>query len=127
MNSLLRKAILEERLQMANNNLLCYSSNYLMTSPKDGQEAEWSKAAGEIAELKEWLKEYELVDVYEKNGEIRISPYQHWNQNDRLSMIRSGWTHHGSMTQKQAEEFAQKWGVELEQAPVDSSPDRDER
>lgn len=126
MNSLLRKAILEERLQMANNNLLCYSSNYLMASPKEGQESEWSKAAGEIAELRDWLKEYELVDVYEKNGEIRISPYQHWNQNDRPSMIRSGWMHHGTMTQKQAEEFAKKWGVELEQTPVDAMPDRDE-
>jgi hypothetical protein len=106
MDNGLRKAFLDARLQMASHNLLCYSANYAMTMPKVGHETEWAKSAKEVAELQDWLKEYELVDVYEKDGEISIKPYQHWNQNDRPSMLRAGWEHHGTMTQKQAEEFS---------------------
>jgi hypothetical protein len=105
MDNGLRKAILDARLQMASHNLLCYSANYAMTMPKEGHETEWVKTVTEVAELQDWLKEFELVDVYEMDGEISIKPYLHWNQNDRPSMHRTGWEHHGTMTQKQAEEY----------------------
>lgn len=43
---------LEERLEMATHNLLCYSKNYLMTEPRPGFEREYQEALHEVEALK---------------------------------------------------------------------------
>lgn len=49
--------ILKARLEMASHNLLCYSSNYLMSVPKLGHETDWQDAQDEIALLEQMIKE----------------------------------------------------------------------
>lgn len=53
-----RELILRNRLEMAQHNLLCYSANYLCTTPKEGQEDQFKEAAKEVEMLTAWLKEF---------------------------------------------------------------------
>ncbi len=45
-------SILEELLEMKYHNILCYSKNYLMNTPKEGKEQQWAdeRRAVEIVE-----------------------------------------------------------------------------
>jgi len=47
---------------MACYNLFCYSRNYAMTEPKEGSEAEWKQAGGEVELLEEMIKEQQLIE-----------------------------------------------------------------
>ena len=53
-----REWILRNRLEMASHNLMCYSKNYLMDTPKDGCEVQHKEAAAEVELLTAWLKEF---------------------------------------------------------------------
>jgi len=46
---------LEEQLEMATHNLLCYSKNYLVTEPRPGFEKEYQEALHEVECLKRLL------------------------------------------------------------------------
>lgn len=52
-----RLDIIKKQYDMACHNLLVYSSNYLMDSPKTGFELEWKQAKAECELLEEWLEE----------------------------------------------------------------------
>lgn len=53
-----RKMILSNKLEMASHNLMCYSENYLMDTPKAGYEEQHKEAAAEVEILKAWLNEF---------------------------------------------------------------------
>ena len=53
-----REKILRDRLEMASHNLMCYSVNLLMDTPKAGYEKQHKEAATEVEMLKAWLNEF---------------------------------------------------------------------
>ncbi len=54
-----RLEILYTRKDMAYHNLLCYSSNYAMTEPKEGYSKEWQESKAEAEVIEAWIKEIE--------------------------------------------------------------------
>jgi len=53
-----RETFLREKLEMASHNLMCYSKNYAMDTPKEGYEERYREAGAEVEMLKVWLKEF---------------------------------------------------------------------
>jgi len=54
-----KKELLLKYLDIASNNLLCYSNNYLMTEAKEGFEKEWQEENEEIELLGKMIKDTE--------------------------------------------------------------------
>lgn len=54
-----RLEILYHALDMANHNLMCYSKNLLMDSPKDGYEEKWAEMDQKQRVIAQWLDELE--------------------------------------------------------------------
>lgn len=52
-----RIELLEEMQEMTYHNLLCYSSNYLMNSAKDGYENEWKRENEKAKLIEEMITE----------------------------------------------------------------------
>lgn len=63
---------LKKSLDRAYHNLLCYSQNYLMNTPKEGYEKEWESQADEVKLINEMIAELEtsilFVHIPKKSG-----------------------------------------------------------
>ncbi len=55
--------LLHKLKEQAWNNVLCYSANYTMTSPKDGYEKEWEAELNKAYILEEMIQELLLSIV----------------------------------------------------------------
>ena len=54
-----RLEVLHKRLDQVNHNLMCYSANLLMNSPKEGYEEQWAITDKEQKIIAGWLDELE--------------------------------------------------------------------
>jgi hypothetical protein len=63
MKNLTRENFLRDRLEMAQHNLDCYSSNFSCTSPKEGMENQHKETAAEVEMLRTWLKEFHSTNT----------------------------------------------------------------
>lgn len=59
MEKITKKSVLKELQDQAWNNVFCYSSNYGMTTPKKGYEAEWQQAKAKARVVDAMVKEAE--------------------------------------------------------------------
>ena len=55
-----RYTILKDRLDMCYHNLMCYSTNLLMDTPKPEWSNEWHEALAEIKTIESWLDDTEF-------------------------------------------------------------------
>ncbi len=82
---------LEEQLEMAMHNLLCYSKNYLMTEPKPGFEQEHQDAVQEVERLERLLNQETLWNAMQFDDRLELAFQCGWAKRTARRIARSSW------------------------------------